>query len=120
MTSSYLAEVAPSTSNIASIAMGSPFRQDGWSARARRAYCTMVASCRGAGLASRPHPRRRCSMFVVVGRFRFRPMSQEEWQSMLQPWDRDFAPLARESRGFRGVQFVRLSDDEVMTVWQWD
>lgn len=59
-------------------------------------------------------------MFVVVGRFRFRPMDQDERQSMFQGWEQDFSPLARESPGFRGVQFVQLSDDEVMTVWEWE
>jgi heme-degrading monooxygenase HmoA len=59
-------------------------------------------------------------MFVVVGRFRFRPMGQDERQGMFQLWEQDFTPLARESPGFRGVQFVQLSDDEVMTVWHWD
>jgi hypothetical protein len=59
-------------------------------------------------------------MFVVVGRFRFRPMGQDERQSMIQRWEQDFAPIARESPGFRGVYFVRLSDDEVMTDWHWD
>ena len=28
--------------------------------------------------------------------------------------------MARESPGFRGVHFVRLSDDEMMTDWHWD
>ena len=59
-------------------------------------------------------------MFVVVGRFRFRPLSQDERQRMFQSWEQDFVPLARGSTGFRGVQFVQLSDDEVMTCWQWD
>ncbi len=59
-------------------------------------------------------------MFVVVGRFRFRPMGQDERQSMMQLWEKDFSPMARESRGFRGVDFVQLSDDEVMTDWHWD
>ena len=59
-------------------------------------------------------------MFVVVGRFRFRPMEQDERQRMIQGWEQDFSPLARESPGFRGVEFVQLSDDEVMTVWHWD
>jgi heme-degrading monooxygenase HmoA len=59
-------------------------------------------------------------MFVVVGRFRFRPIGQEEQQSMFKLWEQDFTPLARESPGFRSVQFVQLSSDEVMTVWHWD
>jgi heme-degrading monooxygenase HmoA len=59
-------------------------------------------------------------MFVVVGRFRFRPVGEEERQSMFRRWEQDFTPLARESPGFRGVEFVRLSDDDVMTVWHWD
>jgi hypothetical protein len=58
-------------------------------------------------------------MFVVVGRFRFQPVSQEEWQRRTEGWEKDFSPLARETPGFRGVQFVQLSNDEVMTVWQW-
>lgn len=59
-------------------------------------------------------------MFVNVGRFRFRPMGQEERQRLLQRMEQDVPPIARESRGFRGVYFVRLSDDELMTVWLWD
>ena len=59
-------------------------------------------------------------MFVVVGRFRFRPMARDEWNSRIQGWEQDFSPLARESSGFRGVEFVQLSDDEVMTAWQWE
>jgi hypothetical protein len=47
-------------------------------------------------------------------------MGPEERQTMLESWDRDFAPLARGCAGFRGVQFVHVSDEEVMTVWQWD
>jgi len=59
-------------------------------------------------------------MFVVVGRFRFRSMGQDERKSMLESWERDFAPIARESRGFRSVRFVQLNDEEVMTDWLWD
>ena len=59
-------------------------------------------------------------MFVVVGRFRFRPMSQDEQQSMMQLWDREFVPLVRSCSGFRSVRFVRLSDEEMMTDWHWD
>lgn len=42
-------------------------------------------------------------MFVVVGRFRFHPMEQEERQGMIRGWDQDFAPMARGSRGFRSA-----------------
>src|SRR5262245_60400471 len=59
-------------------------------------------------------------MFVVVGRFEFQPMSREERQRMIKEWDEVFSPLAKESPGFRGVQFVKLSDDDLMTVWQWE
>ena len=59
-------------------------------------------------------------MFVVVGRFRFLPVAREEWNTRVQRWEQDFSPLARESPGFRGVEFVQLSDDEVMTVWHWE
>jgi len=59
-------------------------------------------------------------MFVNVGRFRFRPMSQDEQQSLMQRMEHDVPPIARESPGFRGLNFVRLSDDELMTVWLWD
>ena len=31
-------------------------------------------------------------MFVVVGRFRFRPVSPEERQRMTRGWEQDFAP----------------------------
>jgi hypothetical protein len=47
-------------------------------------------------------------MFVVVGRFRFLPVSPEERQRIVQGWEQEFAPLARESPGFGGVQCVRL------------
>ena len=59
-------------------------------------------------------------MYVVVGRFRFRTMSQDEKQTMIGLWERDFAPLARKSHGFRGVHFAWVSDDEMMTDWHWD
>lgn len=59
-------------------------------------------------------------MFVNVGRFRFHPMTQDEWQSLLQGIERDLAPLVRESPGFRGVYFARSGDDELMAVWLWD
>jgi len=59
-------------------------------------------------------------MFVVVGRFRFRPMGQDEQRGMMQRIDQEFAPIARGSDGFQGVYFARPSDDEVMTVWLWD
>ena len=59
-------------------------------------------------------------MFVVVGRFKFKPASQEERQRMIQDVDRDFSPVARASPGFHGLQFVQLSDDELMTVWEWE
>ena len=59
-------------------------------------------------------------MFVNVGRFHFRPMGQDERQSMLQHIEQDVPPIARASAGFRGVYFARPSDDEVMAVWLWD
>jgi hypothetical protein len=59
-------------------------------------------------------------MFVNVGRFRFRPMAQEERGRILQRIEQDVPPIARESPGFRGVYFARPSDDEVMAVWLWD
>jgi hypothetical protein len=59
-------------------------------------------------------------MFVVVGRFHFRPMDQDEWQRMLQEWQKDFVPLVQDTPGFRGVHFVQLSAEEVMTDWHWD
>ncbi len=59
-------------------------------------------------------------MFVVVGRFPFRPMGAEEQQRLLQRWEEDFSPLARGCTGFQGVQFVPIGDDEIATVWQWD
>jgi hypothetical protein len=59
-------------------------------------------------------------MFVVVGRFRFRPMGREERQGMFQLWEQDFTPLARARPDFRGAEFIQLGDDEVMTVRRWD
>ena len=59
-------------------------------------------------------------MFVNVGRFRFRPMDEEERRRVVQSIERDVPPIARESPGFRGVYFARPSEDEVMAVWLWD
>jgi hypothetical protein len=59
-------------------------------------------------------------MFVVVGRFRFRPMSEDEQRGLARMLEQDFAPVARECAGMRGVQFVRLGADELMTCWHWD
>lgn len=59
-------------------------------------------------------------MFVVVGRFRFRPMSSDERRAMFAQWEQEFTPLVRERHGFKSVQFVQLGDDEVMTSWLWD
>ena len=59
-------------------------------------------------------------MFVVAGRFRFRPMGEDERQSMIQLWEQDFAPIARDCSGFRGVNFAWLSDEEMLTDWHWD
>jgi hypothetical protein len=59
-------------------------------------------------------------MFVNVGRFQFRPRTPDEQQGLMQGIKHDFAPIARECPGFRGVYFASPSDDEVMTVWLWD
>jgi len=59
-------------------------------------------------------------MYVAVGRFHFRPMGQDEQQSLMKRMEQDVPPLARACQGFRGVAFVRLSDEELMTVWHWD
>ena len=59
-------------------------------------------------------------MFVNVGRFRFRPMGQDEQRSLMLRIEQDVPPIAWESPGFRGVYFARASDDELMTVWLWD
>jgi hypothetical protein len=59
-------------------------------------------------------------MFVNVGRFRFRPMGQDEMQGIVQRIEQDVPPVARDSAGFRGVYFARVSDDELMAVWLWD
>jgi hypothetical protein len=59
-------------------------------------------------------------MFVTVGRFQFRPMSQGEWQSMLQGVEREFEPLPREFPGFRGIYLTRPNDDELMLIWLWE
>jgi hypothetical protein len=36
------------------------------------------------------------------------------------PGRQDVPPIARASRGFRGVHFARPSEDEVLAVWLWD
>src|ERR1700730_17171739 len=59
-------------------------------------------------------------MFVNVGRFHLRPMAPDEKQSLVQRIEEETPPIVQGSPGFRGVYFVRPSDDEVMTVWLWD
>jgi hypothetical protein len=59
-------------------------------------------------------------MYVVVGRFKFRPMSDDEKQALAQRMAQEMPSLARESRGFRGLSLVNLGDDELMTIWHWD
>ena len=59
-------------------------------------------------------------MFVNVGRFHLRPMAPDEQQSLVQRIEEETPPIVQGSPGFRGVYFVRPSDDEVMTVWLWD
>lgn len=47
-------------------------------------------------------------------------MSQDEKRGLAQRMEQDIPPIARESRGFRGVYFAQTGDDELMTVWLWD
>jgi hypothetical protein len=59
-------------------------------------------------------------MFINVGRFTFRPMSQEERQQLAVRLEQDIPPIVRASPGFRGVSFLRVGADEMMAVWLWD
>jgi len=59
-------------------------------------------------------------MFVIVGRFKFRSMSDAEKQSLMQRMNQDMPSVARGSKGFRGLSLVNLGSDELMTVWHWD
>lgn len=59
-------------------------------------------------------------MFVNVGRFRLRPMAADEREAMMRSFEEDVPPIVGESHGFRGVYFVRVSDEDLMTVWLWD
>ena len=59
-------------------------------------------------------------MYVNVGRFRFRPMGQDDRQSLMRRMEKDLPPLVQESPGFRGLYLTRVSDNELMTVWLWD
>ena len=59
-------------------------------------------------------------MFVSVGRFRFRPLAEGEWENLMQGVEREFAPLPRDYPGFRGVYLTRPSDNELMLIWLWD
>jgi hypothetical protein len=60
-------------------------------------------------------------MFSMVGRFRFRSLSDAEQQSLMQRIEQDAVPIIRESAGFRDVRLVvRPEENELMTVWLWD
>ncbi len=60
-------------------------------------------------------------MFSMVGRFRFRSLTDDEQQSLMQRIHQDAVPIIRESPGFRDLRLVfRPADNELMTVWLWD
>jgi hypothetical protein len=60
-------------------------------------------------------------MFSMVGRFRFRSLSDDELKSLMQRMEQDAVPIIRESPGFRDLRLVvRPADNELMTVWLWD
>jgi hypothetical protein len=59
-------------------------------------------------------------MYVVVGRFKFRPMSDAEKGALAQRMAQDMPAVAKASKGFRGLSLANLGNDELMTVWHWD
>lgn len=59
-------------------------------------------------------------MYVTLGRFHFRPRSDDERQSLLRVIEEQVPPIARTSSGFRGVYFAEAGEDEVLTVWLFD
>ena len=59
-------------------------------------------------------------MYLNQGRFRFRPRTDEERKELLRVIRDEVPPIARESKGFRGVYFAAPTPDEVTTVWLWD
>jgi hypothetical protein len=60
-------------------------------------------------------------MFSMVGRFRFRSLSDDEQRSLMERIQQDALPIIRESPGFRDLRLVvRPADNELMTVWLWD
>jgi hypothetical protein len=60
-------------------------------------------------------------MFSMVGRFRFRSLSNDEQKSLMQRIQQDAVPIIQECPGFRDLRLVfRPNDNELMTVWLWD
>lgn len=59
-------------------------------------------------------------MYVSVGRFRFRPMSDEERAQLTARMNRDVPPIAMESPGFVSVHFAKTEPDELTAVWVWE
>jgi hypothetical protein len=60
-------------------------------------------------------------MFSMVGRFRFRSLSDDEQQSLMERIEQDAVPIIQESPGFRDLRLViRPAENELMTVWLWD
>lgn len=59
-------------------------------------------------------------MFINVGHFRFRDLSDDDRASMVQSFERDIPPILAESQGFRGVYFTWVAPDDLMAVWLWD
>jgi hypothetical protein len=59
-------------------------------------------------------------MFVSVGRFHFRAMAADQRLVVVERMNESLPAAARESQGFRSLDMVQLSEDEMMTVWQWD
>jgi heme-degrading monooxygenase HmoA len=53
-------------------------------------------------------------MFINVGRFRFRPLSEDECQRLVRSVDQEVSPIVRDSPGFRGFYVVRVQTDELI------
>ena len=53
-------------------------------------------------------------MFVNVGRFHFRPMGPDEQQTLIQRIEQETPAIVGDIPGFRGVYFVRTSEDELI------
>ena len=59
-------------------------------------------------------------MFILIGRYQFRPMTSDEKEDLMDKVNRDIPPIVKGSEGFHSVYFLWSDENELTAVWRWD